>query len=69
MLGFCFGALCELKNTKEVLDMTERHNDEWANLCKKQNEEWSEHCQSLIDKIYALEQAQEKLKELKQNAQ
>ena len=55
VLGFCFGALFELKNTNEVLKMARKHNDEWCSLCQKQNKEWSEYCETLIEKIKTLE--------------
>ena len=50
ILGFCFGGLHELKNSKQL-------NEEWHSLASKVNEDWSEYCESLIEKIKTLERS------------
>ena len=48
-LGFCFGALFELKGTEKL-------NESWYELAMKINKDWSEYCDTLIEKIKTLEQ-------------
>ena len=56
MLGFCFGALFELKNTKKVIKFAEKQNDEWSSLCSKHDQEWYEYCETLIEQIKTLKE-------------
>ena len=46
-IGFCFGALFELKEV-------EKTNKEWFLIAKKINGDWAEYCETLIDEIKTL---------------
>lgn len=49
-LGFCFGALFELKQR-------EKDNEEWYLLAKRNNDEWLEYCKTLIEERKTLERS------------
>ena len=55
LLGFCFGALYESKNTKEVLEEMQKMNYEWKSRCDELNYEWYERCERLTKRIAILE--------------
>ena len=44
LLGFCCGALFELRNTEKV-------NESWYLLAKKTNNDWAEYCKTLVDEM------------------
>ena len=54
LLGFCFGGLYELKNSKKLLEEMKNTNDEWYLLAQKVNKDWEEYCKTLIDEIKTL---------------
>ena len=47
ILGFCFGALWDLKQR-------DKDNEEWFFLAQKVNNDWAEYCETLIEEIKML---------------